>query len=101
MNVPFFLAAASGNNLQLLYVWEQASPEAKVIIFCLFIFSIMAWFVMFSKAIQMRRATKLNRFFGAEFHAQKNVLGMFDRKLAVDGCPLFMVYHAGSVELDA
>jgi biopolymer transport protein ExbB/TolQ len=85
----------------LLYVWQQATPEAKVIIFCLFVFSIIAWFVMFTKAIQMRRATKLNLFFGKEFKSQKNVLGMFDRKLPVEGCPMFMVYQAGSQELDA
>ncbi len=104
MNVPIFLAALSGdrsNTPELLYVWQQATPEAKVIIFCLFIFSIMAWFVMFTKAIQMRRAAKLNLFFGTEFKSQKNVLGMFDRRLQVEGCPLFMVYQAGSVELDA
>ena len=104
MNVPFFLAAVSGDKsgkLQLLYVWEQASPEAKVIIFCLFIFSIIAWFVMFSKAIQMRKAAKLNRHFGDAFKTQKNVLAMYDRKLEVDGCPMFMVYKAGSTELAA
>src|SRR6202021_2377623 len=49
----------------------------------------------------MHRATKLNLYFGSEFKSQKNVLGMFDRKLQVEGCPLFMVYQAGSLELDA
>jgi biopolymer transport protein TolQ len=29
------------------------------------------------------------------------VLSVFDRRLQVDGCPLFMVYQAGSMELDA
>jgi biopolymer transport protein ExbB/TolQ len=104
MNVPIFLAAAGSersNTPELLYVWQQATPEAKVIIFCLFIFSIIAWFVMFTKAIQMHRATKLDLYFGTEFKSQKNVLGMFDRKLQVEGCPLFMVYQAGSLELDA
>jgi biopolymer transport protein ExbB/TolQ len=49
----------------------------------------------------MSRANKLNRHFGTEFKNQKNVLGMFDRRLQVEGCPLFMVYAAGSLELDA
>jgi biopolymer transport protein ExbB/TolQ len=104
MNVPIFLAATGSersNTPELLYVWQQATPEAKVIIFCLFIFSIIAWFVMFSKAIQMARASKLNRFFADAFKKQKQVLGMFDRKLPVEGCPLFMIYQAGSLELDA
>lgn len=89
------------NTPELLYVWQQATPEAKVIIFCLFIFSITAWFVMFTKAIQMRRAKKLNLYFNSEFRSQKTVLGIFDRRLQVEGCPLFMVYQAGSLELDA
>ena len=102
MNVPVFLAVAGdkSNTPELLYVWHQATPEAKVIIFCLFIFSIIAWSVMITKAIQMRRAAKLNIYFGSEFKSQKNVLGIFDRRLQVDGCPLFMVYQAGSMELD-
>jgi biopolymer transport protein TolQ len=102
MNVPVFLAEATrGNQMELAYIWDQATPEAKAIIGCLVIFSIIAWTVMFTKAIQMRRAKKLNAYFGSEFKSQKNVLGIFDRKLEVDGCPLFMVYQAGSVELNA
>src|SRR3954462_9854434 len=104
MNVPCFLAAAASGKsgqIELVYIWNQATPEAKVIIFCLIIFSIMAWSVMIRKAIQMRQATKLNLYFGAEFRSQPNVLGIFDRRLQVDGCPMFVVYQAGSMELDA
>lgn len=103
MNVPIFLAAIgdrASNTPELIFVWQQATPEAKIIIFCLFIFSIIAWSVMITKAIQMRRAAKLNLFFNSEFKSQKNVLGIFDRRLQVDGCPLFMVYQVGSMELD-
>ena len=103
MNVPVFLAAIPDKSRtpQLVYLWDQASPEAKAIIFLLFGLSIIAWTVMYTKARQMRRARKLNIFFGAEFKSQKHVLDMFDRRLQVDGCPLFMVYEAGSVELNA
>src|SRR5262249_11717563 len=37
----------------------------------------------------------------AEFHTQKTVLSIFDRRVQVEGCPLFAVYQAGSIELDA
>ncbi len=100
----FYLFAAAGtaaSQSELVYVWEQATPEAKAIIVCLIIFSIVAWSVMVSKALQMRRARKLNYYFDQEFHAQKKVLDMFDRKLQVEGCPLYMVYQTGCVELDA
>lgn len=103
MTVPVFIAAATGksNQMELVYVWSQATVEAKVIIFCLLVFSIIAWTVMINKAIQMRRAKKLNSYFNTEFKTQKQVLGIFDRRLQVDGCPMFMVYQAGSMELDA
>lgn len=75
--------------------------EGKTILLLLLVFSIFAWWVMAFKALQMRRAKKLNQFFDAEFRAQKNVLGIFDRRIMVEGCPMFTVYNQGSVELDA
>jgi biopolymer transport protein TolQ len=97
----FLAAAANASKPELVYVLEQATPEAKAIILFLIVFSIIAWTVMVGKAIQMRRAKKLNRFFNTEFHTQKNVLDVFDRRVQAEGCPMFMVYQAGSVELDA
>lgn len=103
MNAPIVFALAPGrsNQAELIYIWNQATPEAKAIIICLVIFSIMAWSVMITKALQMRRARKLNQYFTAEFSTQKHVLDMFDRRIQAEGCPLFAVYQAGSVELDA
>ena len=97
----FAVAGTAARQSELVYVWDQATPEAKAIIVCLIIFSIVAWSVMVSKAIQMRRARKLNYYFDQEFHAQKKVLDIFDRKLHVEGCPLYMVYQTGCVELDS
>ena len=99
MNIPvFFLAKA---ELQLIYVWDKAAPEGKAIIIVLITFSIVAWSIMASKAVQMRRAKKLNQYFGSEFRAQPNVLSIFDRRIQVDGCPLFAVYQEGCLELDS
>src|SRR4051812_14370659 len=103
MNASGLLAAAVGhdNQAELLYVWEQATLEAKVIIVCLALFSITAWSVMIAKALQMRRAKRLNQLFSTEYRTQKNVLDVYDRRVQADGCPMFMVYQAGSVELDS
>src|ERR1044071_2039989 len=101
MNVPVYFFAATASQYELVYVWQQATTEAKVIIFTLLIFSIMAWSVMATKAVQMRRAKKLNQLFNAEFRQQNNVLAVHDRRIQVDGCPLFTVYQEGCVELDA
>ncbi len=95
------VVGAASNQAELIYVWDKATPEAKAIIVFLIFFSIVAWTVMTSKALQMRRARKLNLYFNEEFRAQKNVLDMFDRKLQVEGCPLYEVYQAGCVQLDA
>src|SRR5580658_837244 len=97
----FAVVGTASNKADLVYIWEQATPEAKAIIACLAIFSVLAWSVMTSKALQMRRARKLNLYFNEEFRAQKNVLDIFDRKLHVEGCPLYEVYQTGCVQLDA
>lgn len=95
------VVGAASNQAELIYIWTQATPEAKAIIACLIVFSILAWSVMVSKVIQMRRARRLNHYFNEEFRAQKNVLDIFDRKLQVEGCPLYAVYQTGCVQLDA
>lgn len=101
MNVlSFSFVGAASDQAELLYIWDRATPEAKVIIAFLIVFSILAWWMMIYKAVQMRRAKKLNYYFGQEFRAQKTVLELFDRKLQVDGCPLYAVYQAGCVQLD-
>jgi biopolymer transport protein ExbB/TolQ len=99
--LPFALIAAATKQVELVYVLHQARPEALVIIVLLFISSIAVWWMMIFKVIQMRRARKLNALFGEEFTSQKAVLEMFDRKLEVNGCPLYAVYQAGCLQLDA
>src|SRR5437879_13538252 len=101
MNVSVYLFAAATRQYELVYVWHQATLEAKVIIGTLVVFSIVAWSVMASKAVQMRKAKKLNQLFDAEFRTQNTVLGIYDRRIQVEGCPLFAVYQQGCVELDA
>lgn len=89
------LAAAN-----LSYVWDKASWEGKIIIIALGIFSVFAWSVMAAKGLQMRRAKKLNHYFDVEFRAQPNVMSIYDRRLQVEGCPLFTVYKEGCTEID-
>ena len=97
MHASIYLLAES----DFLSVLKWATPEGKAIIAILIVFSIFAWSVMGAKAVQMRRAKKLNLYFEAEFRAQKRVLDTYDRRLQVPDCPLFMVYQEGCRELDA
>jgi len=99
--LPFIVVGAASNSSELLYVWDKATPEAKVIIVFLIFFSIVVWSVMVYKILQMRRARKLNYYFNEEFRSQKKVLDIYDRKLKVEGCPLYEVYQTGCVNLDA
>ena len=99
--LPLAVIGAATEQVELLYVWHQARPEAKVIIVLLFISSIAVWWMMIFKVVQMRRARKLNGLFGVEFTSEKTVLEMFDRKLEVEGCPLYAVYQAGCSQLDS
>lgn len=99
--LSFIVVGAASNQADIPYIWEVATPEAKAIIIFLIFFSIVAWSVMVYKAVQMRRARKLNHYFEQEFRSQKKVLDIFDRKLQVEGCPLYEVYQTGCVQLDA
>ena len=100
MNLSPGLLAAGESGMKLSYVWRQATPEAKAIILVLAIFSIFAWAVMLTKAQQMRRAKRLDHYFESEFRGQASVLSIYDRKLPVDGCPLFAVYQDGCTDLE-
>lgn len=108
MTLAFIIAAAGVTTnavstkleqSELQYIWGEATLEAKVIIFILLIFSIFAWSIMAAKAAQMRRARRLNKVFNSEFKNQKSVLEIFDRRIQVEGCPLFALYQAGCTEL--
>jgi biopolymer transport protein TolQ len=80
--------------------WAKASPGGQLIICILAIFSVFAWSIMAYKAMQMRRAKRLNHYFDLEFHESPKVLSIYDRKVDVEGCPLFTVYEAGCDELN-
>jgi biopolymer transport protein TolQ len=97
MHVPVVLAVET----DLFYILDRATLEGKIVLAALLTFSIIAWTVMAAKAMQMARAKKLNQFFEAEFRTQKHVLDVYDRRIQVPDCPLFVVYQEGCRELDA
>ena len=100
--IYLFLAQAANPAGQgnFMFVLGRATLEGKIIIGILMVFSIFAWTIMASKAMQMRRAKKLNFLFETEFRTQKHVLDIFDRRVQVDDCPLFVAYQDGCKELD-
>ena len=93
-------AAGKAGDVELSFIWGKSTVEAKIIIFFLLVFSIFSWSVMVAKAVQMARAKKLNRLFEAEFRTQKGALEIFDRRVNVEDCPLFVVYQQGCKEME-
>ncbi len=96
MKLPLMLMAS---DFELVFVWTQARPEGKAIIILLVLFSIFAWSVMASKAMQMRRAARLNLLFDREFRSQEGLMSLYQRKIQVSGCPHYSVYQSGCSEL--
>ncbi|MBL9135436.1 MAG: MotA/TolQ/ExbB proton channel family protein [Verrucomicrobiales bacterium] len=83
----------------LLDNYHRATLEGKLVIGILMVFSMFAWSVMASKALQMRRARRLNALFREEYRRQKSVIEIHERRVKVEGCPLFVVYEDGCLEL--
>lgn len=83
----------------LLDNYQRATLEGKLVIGILIVFSMFAWSVMTSKALQMRRARKLNTLFRQEYRRAKSVTEIHERRVQVEGCPLFSVYEDGCKEL--
>lgn len=92
-----FLASA---DLNLLYVWQRSTIEGQVIIGILLVLSIFAWAIMATKWVEMRRARRLNALFDEEFRASRRVLAIYDRRVDVEGCPMYSVYMAACAELE-
>jgi len=103
MNYLAVLAQANpavGKVPTLQYVWDQATGVGIGIIVVLVLLSMCAWGVMAFKAMQMRRARRYNAFFETEFRSQDKVMGMFERRIQAEGCPLFNVYQEGGHALE-
>ena len=47
-------APGKSGDVELSFIWNKSTLEAKIIIVFLLIFSIFSWSVMVAKAIQMR-----------------------------------------------
>lgn len=96
MEIPSLALLAQSS---LLDNYHRATLEGKLVIGILVIFSMFAWSVMTSKALQMRRARRLNSLFREEYRRQKSVTEVHDRRVKVEGCPLFTIYENGCQEL--
>lgn len=73
-------SAIPAASLELVYVWGQATLEAKIIIVFLIFSVILAWSVMIGKALQMGRGPEAQHLFLQRIRTQKHVMDIFNRK---------------------
>ncbi|MEO6054357.1 MAG: MotA/TolQ/ExbB proton channel family protein [Chthoniobacterales bacterium] len=83
----------------LVYVFLQAPPEGKAILFTLFIASIFSWSVMVTKMRVLRFAQQQSKRFTSLFHRDRQPLTVYEEGLHFEGSPLYDIYRAGCSEL--
>ncbi len=77
------------------YVFSEATVAGKVVIFILFVLSIVSWSVMFTKFSQVRRAEKSGADFLRTLRAEEQFVEIFRKGKTWKNCPLYELYVAG------
>lgn len=78
-----------------LYAFRESNfLSGKLIIFILFGSSIVAWTVMISKGLELRRARKSAQQFLAAFRREQHPLALFLRKQRMPYSPAYKVYES-------
>lgn len=91
------LCVASGGGL--LFAFQEATFEGKIVLLLLFVGSIFSWAVMITKMRVIRHAKKQTRLFLEAFRADRQPLRIYAQKTRFDGAHLFNLYRAGCREL--
>ncbi len=90
----------------VIFAFKNSSPIAgKFFVFLLFLVSIVAWSVMVTKYMELRRAGQASRRFMAAFRNEQHPIALFLRQQQYPDSPLYKVYEgactAVGVELEA
>lgn len=85
----------------LLYSFQQADMQGKVIVLILCIGSALTWSVMLTKWQQLRKARESGRQFLAQFRRHGDPLHLFINNYELPDCPLYNIYRMGSEEISA
>ncbi len=83
----------------LLYSFQQADMQGKVIVLILCIGSALTWSVMLTKWEQLRKASNKGREFLAQFRRERDPLHLFINNFEMADCPLYNIYRMGSEEV--
>jgi biopolymer transport protein ExbB/TolQ len=83
----------------VFFAFGESTLPGKVIVLALFAGSIVAWSIMITKWIELRRATASSGEFLASFRAQAHPVALYVQGRAYESSPLFVVYQHGCREL--
>ena len=83
----------------LLYSFQQADVQGKVIVLLLMLGSALTWSVMLTKSQQLRRARKTGASFLAQFRHERDPLQLFINNYELADCPLYNIYRMGAEEV--
>ena len=85
----------------LLWAFEQADMQGKVIVVLLCIGSALTWTLMLSKWQQFRRAQKTGKVFLIQFRRERDPLHLFINNYQLPDCPFYNIYRLGAEEVSS
>jgi biopolymer transport protein TolQ len=83
----------------LLYSFQQADTQGKVIVLILCFGSALTWSVMLTKWQQLRRARRSNEAFLGQFRREHDPLHLFINNFEMPDCPFYSIYRMGAEEV--
>ena len=85
----------------LLYSFQQADTQGKVIVLILCFGSALTWSVMLTKWQQLRKARASGEAFLAQFRRERDPLHLFINNFEMADCPLYNIYRMGAEEVSS
>ncbi|HUI07153.1 MAG TPA: MotA/TolQ/ExbB proton channel family protein [Verrucomicrobiae bacterium] len=83
----------------LLYAFQQAELQGKVIVLLLMAGSALTWSVVLTKWQQLRRARESGESFLSQFRRDHDPLHLFINNFEMTECPLYNIYRMGAEEV--
>jgi len=83
----------------LLYAFQQADVQGKVIVVILLLGSALTWSVMLTKWQQLRRGRASGQQFLGHFRRERDPLHLFINNYESADCPLYNIYRMGAEEV--
>jgi biopolymer transport protein ExbB/TolQ len=84
----------------ITFAFKQATTEGKITIGCLLAVSIVSWYVISTKIMQLYRARKMAGKFYESYRSSRDPLDIFRKQDEFDGAPAYEIYYTGAEELD-